>query len=229
MGRSHIRSRRDADPAGYGFALDELERPLDRDRLFGGGAADRPLEVEIGSGKGSFLIAESAARPDVLFLGVERARRYWLFAADRLRRRGRANARILRGDATESLRALPGGSVAALHIYFPDPWPKRRHAHRRLLLQPAFLTAVERALAPSALLRAVTDHAGYFEEIEAALANGSRLIRCRYQPPESAAAEELVGSNFERKYRLEGRPIRALAVFRSADGGSGEDAARTGG
>ena len=101
MGRSHVRTRRDADPAGYGFALDELERPLDPRGLFGGEARQAPVEVEIGSGKGSFLVAESELRPDTLFLGVERARRYWLYAADRLRRR----ERIVRGDARDALDA----------------------------------------------------------------------------------------------------------------------------
>ena len=74
MGRSHVRTRRDADPAGYGFILEELERPGDPRRLFEASRRDAPLEVEIGSGKGSFLVAESEIRADVLFVGVERAR-----------------------------------------------------------------------------------------------------------------------------------------------------------
>ena len=217
MGRSHIRCRRDADPGGFGFALEELERPLERARLFGTEAGDCPLEVEIGSGKGSFLVAEAEARPGTLFLGIERARRYWLYAADRLRRRAQANARILRGDAVEVLSALPPGSVAGVHVYFPDPWPKRRHAHRRLLLQPAFLGAAETALAPGGFLRVVTDDSSYFTRIGEALERRPRLVRARYRPPESARPGELVGSNFERKYRLEGRPIRAAAAVRSAD------------
>ena len=216
MGRSHVRTRRDADPAGYGFILEELERPLDPLRLFEGGRPDAPFEVEIGSGKGSFLIAESGIRPEALFLGVERARRYWLYAADRLRRRERSNARIVRGDARETLEALPAGSVAGLHAYFPDPWPKRRHAHRRLLIQPVFLAACERVLAPGASLRVVTDAPEYFAEIERALASRKKLDRRPYEPPASAREGELVGSNFERKYRQEGRRIQAVMTVRSA-------------
>ena len=217
MGRSHVRTRRDADPAGYGFALDELERPLDPRGLFGGEQRRAPVEVEIGSGKGSFLVAESELRPETLFLGVERARRYWLYAADRLRRRERTNARIVRGDAREVLEAMPEGSVGGLHMYFPDPWPKRRHAHRRLLIQPEFLAACERVLAAGAPLRVVTDDPGYFDQIEAALAGRPKLVRGRYEPPASANEGELAGSNFERKYRLEGRRIQAVAAVRSAD------------
>ena len=212
MGRSHVRTRRDADPGGYGVDLETLERPVDLRRLFAGAPGDAPVEVEIGSGKGSFLVAESELRPDTLFLGVERARRYWLYAADRLRRRERPNARIVRGDAREALEAMPEGSVAGLHMYFPDPWPKRRHAHRRLLIQPEFLAACERALAAGAPLRVVTDDPGYFDQIEAALASRERLVRRPYEPPASAREGELAGSNFERKYRLEGRRIQAVAV-----------------
>ncbi|MDE3261456.1 MAG: tRNA (guanosine(46)-N7)-methyltransferase TrmB [Acidobacteriota bacterium] len=217
MGRSHVRTRRDADPTGYGFALDELERPLDPRGLFGGERRQAPVEVEIGSGKGSFLVAESELRPETLFLGVERARRYWLYAADRMRRRERPNARIVRGDAREVLEAMPQGSVTGLHMYFPDPWPKRRHAHRRLLIQPEFLTACERVLAAGAPFRVVTDDPGYFDQIEVALAARPRLVRSRYEPPASANEGELAGSNFERKYRLEGRRIQAAVVVRSAD------------
>lgn len=217
MGRSHVRTRRGADPAGYGFALDELERPLDPRGLFGAERRQAPVEVEIGSGKGSFLVAESELCPDTLFLGIERARRYWLYAADRLRRRERSNARIVRGEARETLEAMPVGSVSGLHMYFPDPWPKRRHAHRRLLIQPEFLAACERVLAAGAPLRVVTDDPDYFDQIEEALAARPKLVRGRYEPPASANEGELAGSNFERKYRLEGRRIQAAAAIRSAD------------
>lgn len=217
MGRSHIRTRPGADPAGYGFTLEALAKPLDPRRLFAGSRPDAPLEVEIGSGKGSFLVAESEARADALFLGVERARRYWLYAADRLRRRERPNARVVRGDARETLDALPAGSVARLHAYFPDPWPKRRHAHRRLLVQPDFLAACERVLSAGAALSVVTDAPEYFEEIGRALASRKDLDLRAYEPPPSARAGELVGSNFERKYRAQGRRIQALAAVRSAN------------
>ncbi len=215
LGRSHIRSRRDADPGGYGFALDELHPPVDPAALFDPEQRAAPLEIEIGSGKGSFLVAEGEIRPDTRFLGIERARRYWLFAADRLRRRERRNARILRADATEALEALPAGCAAAIHIYFPDPWPKRRHARRRLVVQPNFLAACERALAPGALLRVVTDDPGYHEAIGAALAARRRLRRRPFEPPRSARPGELAGSNFERKYRIGGRRIQAAAATRS--------------
>lgn len=229
MSRGHLRRRADADPGGFGFDLDDLERPLDLDRLFGDPTgfpapspeppADRPpaatpgpLEIEIGSGRGSFLIAEGEERPESRFLGVERARKYWLFAADRLRRRERWNARILRADALEVFRALPPGSVSVVWAFFPDPWPKRRHSHRRLLAQDAFFAALEPALAPDGAFQVVTDAAAYLAEIEAALSRRPRLRRGPYRRPASAEPGELAGSNFERKYRREGRPIHAAAA-----------------
>ena len=121
MGRSHVRTRRDADPAGYGYDLETVEQPFDPRRLFDRAPGEAPLEVEIGSGKGSFLVAESELRPDTLFLGVERARRYWLYAADRLRRRERPNARIVRGDAREVLEAMPEGIGLRTSHVFPGP------------------------------------------------------------------------------------------------------------
>lgn len=239
MSRGHLRRRADADPGRFGFDLDDLERPLDPDRLFAAPeesapesppAAESPrgrspsLEVEIGSGRGSFLIAEGEARPGTRFLGVERARRYWLFAADRLRRRERTNARILRADALEVFRELPPGSVAAVWAFFPDPWPKRRHSHRRLLARGEFYAAVERSLAPGGAFRVVTDAEAYLAEIETALSRRARLCRCAYRAPVSAEPGEFAGSNFERKYRREGRPIHAAAArLRPADGSADED------
>lgn len=220
MARGHLRRRPDARPGGFGLDLDDLEPPLDPGRLFGEAAEPAragPLEVEVGSGRGSFLVAEGEARPETRFLGVERARRYWLFAADRLRRRERTNARILRADALEVFRALPAGSVTAVWTFFPDPWPKRRHAHRRLLAQDAFYEAAEPALAPGAAIRVVTDAGSYFAEIEAALARRAALVRCPYEPPASAGPGEFAGTNFERKYRREGRPIYAAAARRGGE------------
>lgn len=215
MGRTHVRTRRGADASGYGFTLAELAglgTPLIPHRLFGGAPPRTPLEVEIGSGKGTFLIAEGGARPDTLFLGVERARRYWLYAADRLRRREQGNVRLLHADALEALAALSPDTAAALHVYFPDPWPKRRHRHRRLLLHPSFLTEAERVMRPGAALRVVTDDREYFARIREALAARRRLIPCPYRPPLSAGPGEFVGTNFERKYRAAGRVIFAVAA-----------------
>jgi tRNA (guanine-N7-)-methyltransferase len=97
-----------------------------------------------------------------------------------------------------------------VHIYFPDPWPKKRH-HKRRLIQAPFLLQVERILEPGGRVQIVTDHEEYFRQMEEVVA-GSPLKVVDY-----AAGE--VGTNFERKYRKEGRKFYAIAAERSAAGG----------
>jgi tRNA (guanine-N7-)-methyltransferase len=176
--------------------------------LFGN---DRPLELEIGSGKGTFLLAESGARPDVNFLGIEYARRYWIFAADRLRRADRTNARVVLAEAAWFLRDfVEAGSLAGIHVYFPDPWPKTRHQRRRLL-QPAFLAELETKMKRGGRLSIATDHREYFERIALAV-RSSNLVEVGFAATGAALESEVVGSNFERKYRREGREIFLLAA-----------------
>jgi tRNA (guanine-N7-)-methyltransferase len=180
--------------------------------LFGN---DRALELEIGSGKGTFLLAESGARPEVNFLGIEYARRYWVFAADRLRRGERANARVVLAEASTFLREfLAEESLSAVHVYFPDPWPKTRH-HRRRLLNAPFLRLLATRMKPGARLSIATDHREYFVKIVAALREAG-LPEVEFRPTSAALEAESVGSNFERKYRREGRIIFMIAATRPA-------------
>ena len=185
--------------------------PLDGADVFGN---DHPLELEIGSGKGSFLVDEAQRRPAVNFLGVERAMRYWRYACDRLHRSGCTNVRLALAEAGTFVRdVIADESLSAAHIYFPDPWPKTRHQKRRLI-QPAFVELLARKLKPGARLQVVTDHKDYFEQIVAVLTDSS-LEPTSFVPLTSKPeAEELVGSNFERKYRNQGRPIYSIAAIK---------------
>jgi tRNA (guanine-N7-)-methyltransferase len=204
------RKRTPREPGVHGLTLESLPRPVTGLALFGN---DRPLELEIGSGKGTFLLAESGARPDVNFLGIEYARRYWIFAADRLRRAERANARVVLAEAAAFVRELvPDGSLAAIHVYFPDPWPKTRHQRRRLLNAP-FFHLLAAKLRPGAHLSLATDHLEYFGRIVAAL-RAAPLKEIEFQRTRAALETESVGSNFERKYQREGRVIYRLAATR---------------
>lgn len=185
---------------------------------------DRPFELEIGSGKGTFIVQQATSHPGVNFLGIEWAREFCVYAADRARRHALSNVRMLGTDATEFLRwRTPTGIVRTLHLYFSDPWPKPRH-HKRRVVQDAFLEQVHRVLAPDGELRIVTDHAGYWEWMEAHFDRwcGSghtpryhRLAFDSAHKPAGAHEGELTGTNFERKYRVEGRDFHA-AVLRRA-------------
>jgi tRNA (guanine-N7-)-methyltransferase len=192
-----------------GLDVDKLPRPLNFLEIFGN---PNPVELEIGSGKGTFLTEQARARPDTNFLGIEWARWFWRYASDRLRRHNCTNARTVRAEANFFLTEfVPPESISVLHIYFPDPWPKARH-HKRRLIQPPFLKLVERILLPSGRLQVVTDHQGYFEDNIDPAIRGSNLTVIDYNRPGSAGEGEFVGTNFERKYAREGRPFYAIAA-----------------
>jgi tRNA (guanine-N7-)-methyltransferase len=197
---------------GVGLIVESLSKPVRWSELFGN---DHPVELEIGSGKGTFLVEQAKARPEVNFFGIEWANWFWRYASDRLRRAGCVNVRTVRAEAMFFLReCVPDASIAVLHVYFPDPWPKKRH-HKRRLIQERFLKEAMRVLVPGGRLQVVTDHAGYFEEnIEPAIkASGLKVVE--YNRPGSAAEGEFVGTNFERKYRREGRPFFAMAAVKN--------------
>lgn len=117
-----------------------------------------PLEIEIGSGKGTFLVEQSARSPAVNYLGMEWEREFYLYTADRLRRRGVANVRMAHVNAVDFLKwRVPDGIVSVIHLYYSDPWPKAKH-HKNRVVQHAFLADAWRVLIPTGELRVVTDH-----------------------------------------------------------------------
>jgi tRNA (guanine-N7-)-methyltransferase len=207
-----MQSNRDLIVDGIGFFPDTLPKPIVWHEFFGN---NNPVELEIGMGKGTFLTDQACSRPDTNFFGIEYVSKYWRHASDRLRRHRCTNARTVRAEAMFILREwIPDASLSVLHVYFPDPWPKKRH-HKRRLVQAPFLELAERLLVPGGRLQVVTDHKGYFEEhIEPAI-GGSKLQVVDYNRPGSANEGEFVGTNFERKYRREGRPFYALAAVKS--------------
>jgi len=196
---------------------------------------DRPLEIEIGSGKGTFLVQQGERSPETNYLGIEWAGEFWAYAADRVRRRGLTNIRLLRTDATEFLAWRCPDSVArVVHLYFSDPWPKKKH-HKKRVVRDEVLAQIWRVLMPGGELRIVTDHDEYWSWMRAhfdrwtalqppeALASalgempaGPAFVEAPFQTPDSADAGELVGTNFERKFRVEGRSFHAEVLRKDA-------------
>jgi tRNA (guanine-N7-)-methyltransferase len=212
------------DVTGYGYSQDDLpgldHGPIELAAWFNREASDpasagRPIDLEIGSGKGTFLTQQAKLEPDVDFLGIEWAKAYWRHAADRARRHGLANVRLLWADATVFVRHyVADGTLRRVHIYFPDPWPKKRH-HKRRSVQAPFLRELHRVLRPAGEVRLATDHGAYFEWMQDhADQVADRFERRPFERPGSAGEGELVGTNFERKYRREGRPFHAMILAR---------------
>jgi tRNA (guanine-N7-)-methyltransferase len=173
-------------------------RSVDPSAWFGRAA---PLEVEIGAGKARFLIDAARASPAHDFVGVERALAYYRICRDRVARAGLGNARAVRADGRLFAEALASRSVHAFHVYFPDPWPKKRQKKRRLL-DAVTLEMLSDRLEPGGLLRIATDHSGYGSTLGPLLDSIPAFERLPWDalPPPPP-------THYEIKYREEGRPI----------------------
>ena len=160
MGR---RALRKIDPAldlsRHLIEFSQLPRPWDVAAIFGRTA---PLEIEVGTGKGLFLRNAAHERPEIDFLGIEIVHKYARFAAAGLVKAQLANARVVSGDALRIFAELiPDSSLAGVHVYFPDPWWKKRHRKRRVMNE-TFVAHIERTLMPGGTLHFWTDVEEYF-------------------------------------------------------------------
>lgn len=160
-----------------------------------------PLEIDFGCHRGAFLLGMATLHPGVHFLGIEKQSDRVDKCNARALRMGLANARAVQGTGAGSLDPLPDSSVAVFHLSFPDPWPKRRHAARRVF-QEEFVQSVRRVLRADGMLRLMTDNEPYFREMEA-------LTRAGWTPCPWEDARENVETAFERTFRRLGlQPFR---------------------
>jgi tRNA (guanine-N7-)-methyltransferase len=176
---------------------------------------DRPVEVEIGFGKGMFLVNAALRNPEVNFVGVEIARKYQLFTATRLAKRGLTNVRLAKSDARQFFRDYVGpSSVDAIHVYFPDPWWKKRHLKRRVFTED-FACQCERVLKPAGRLWIATDVEEYFRAIVAIVEQTTRLRPAGLSARSGCDSREDYLTNFERKFRLQGKEIHQASFERT--------------
>lgn len=172
----------------------------------------RPVEIEIGSGDGAFLLTIARQVPTHDFLGIERSPSKARRLAARLASAGLDNVRTLQGDATCIVATLlPSASVTTYHVYFPDPWPKRGHAARRIFRE-AFILELARTLVPDGRLQVATDVESYARVIDAGM-----LASGRFTPVEADCGRVGTETTFARKYRAGGRILYAAAYRRSDD------------
>ena len=186
------------------YSAPDGAQPLDLRQLF---PTLAPLEVDLGCGDGSFLVALATERPERNFLGVERLVGRVGTACRKVAARGLTNVRIVRVDIADAATSLlPASSVEVCHIMFPDPWPKRRH-HRRRTVTTELLQAIARTLAPSGIVRLTTDDAPYFAQMRQVAAAVAELA-----VTSSDDASTLPRSTFEKRFVERGMPIHRLVL-----------------
>ena len=179
--------------------------PIDLQAWFGN---DHPVILEIGSGKGRFLLATAMERPDVNVIGIEKSLHYHRVIRDRFLKRDLRNVRLINHDAFLVLqKMIPDASLAEVHIYFPDPWPRKRERKRRII-RPEVLAELRRVLVEGGMGIYVTDHREYFE-VAAPLIEAEFRAERRIPGP-----EDLPRTNYEAKYRAEGREIYEVRFWK---------------
>jgi tRNA (guanine-N7-)-methyltransferase len=190
-------------PGGLLIELRSIVERLDVGPLF---PAAQPLEVELGSGDGSFLLEYARRNPAKNLIGVERL----LGRVGKIDRKGRraglTNLRGLRIESAYFLEyLLPSLAASAIHVYFPDPWPKRKHRRNRLINE-RFTELARQALAPGGTVFLRTDDADYFEQMTAVFAASPH-----FRPEETPAALAEITTDFERDFNAQGIATRRAA------------------
>ena len=181
----------------------DLCQPISLGAVFGN---DRPVEIDLGSGSGKFLVETGVRYPDRNFLGIERL----LGRVRKTRRKAcqlkLANVRVLRVEIDYAVRyLLLPGSVSRFHLSFPDPWPKRRH-HTRRLVDEEFLGAINRTLAANGELWIKTDHVEYFRWIEKMVTlTGATFTELPWEA-------EYPNTDFDEAFAAENVPIYRLRL-----------------
>ena len=187
----------------------DITKPLEFD-------LSRPLEIEVGCGKGKFLTDRAKANPDCDFLGIERMlERVRLF--DGKCRRGKiANASVLRLEALYTFHyLLPAHHARTVYVFFPDPWPKKKH-HSHRLFGPLFLNALWKRLEVGGKLEFATDHKEYFETVCQCFADDALRVVGAVPAPRFVRVEPMprpkeVWTEFETMFREQGLPIYSAA------------------
>lgn len=182
--------------------------------LFAGPAPPpKRLILDIGFGRGEFLMALARGAPESSFLGIEISFKRALKMARRLARSEVRNVRLVEASAQQVVALLPPNSVACCWINFPDPWPKKRH-HRRRLIEPSFVGDLAGRLEPEGLIHIATDHCEYAEVAEAVLAAESRLENVYAPERFRSSVPGRQRTAYESEWLAQGRSLRFFSYRR---------------
>jgi tRNA (guanine-N7-)-methyltransferase len=178
---------------------------LNFEKLF---ANTHPVVLEIGSGKGRFLISTATEHPELNVVGIEKSLHYHRVIRDRVLKRHLENIRLINHDAFLVLRDMvPDASLAEIHVYFPDPWPRKKEQKRRII-RGEVLEQFRRTLLDGGMGIYVTDHREYFEAAAPLVEQHFRAER-RIPGPDDPPR-----TNYEAKYRAEGRAIYEVRFWK---------------
>ncbi len=191
--------------AAQGFLQLEKDKPIVWASIFG---KEAPVEVEIGCGKGLFLFSRAVENPVTHFLGLDRVVKWMKRRQKNAENQELKNLKFSKADARETVANIPDASVRIFHIYFPDPWPKRRHRKRRLV-DTGFLLMLYQKLEAGGSIYLATDFRDYFEQMETCAR--ALEVPCAVR----TAGERMIGpvkTNYEMKFAAAGRPLYYLEI-----------------
>lgn len=186
------------------MGLEHEKELLDLETVFGRRA---PVVLEIGFGNGETLVQQAAEDPDTDFIGIEVHEPGVGHCLLKARDAGLTNLRLLAHDAIDVLKdQVPVSSLQRVNLYFPDPWPKKRH-HKRRIVQPDFLQLIDERLSASGTLNIATDWAGYAEHIDEVLAQSDRFFCGERRRHDGDKPLDRPRTKFERRGLKKGHQI----------------------
>ncbi|MCR4348097.1 MAG: tRNA (guanosine(46)-N7)-methyltransferase TrmB [Sulfuricaulis sp.] len=195
------------------YGIPEGPEPLDWPTVFGRRAT---VVLEIGFGNGEALAAAAAAHPENDYLGIEVHRPGAGSLLRRLEAQELGNVRVMLADASEVLaQRIADASLTAVHLFFPDPWPKKRH-HKRRLVQPEFAALVTRKLVTGGFFHLATDWLPYAEHMVAVLSRTEGLVDASGTALIQKLVAERLSTRFEQRGRRLGHEVRDLVYLRKA-------------
>lgn len=188
----------------YFHVIEDVGDKLEWNEFFGN---NNPVELDIGCGRGLFVFTGASENPDRNYLGLEIDYREGRRGAMRLKKREMQNARIIGGDCKVVLsKLIEPASVDAAHVYFPDPWWKKKH-HKRRLFTDEFVDLLARVVKPGGHVHSWTDVIEYYDVIEEIMDEHDQFETCSAAPEREAQHDMDYQTSFERKKRKLGLPI----------------------